>query len=126
AVRALARRDATRVGLLGSGNEARRNLEAICLVRKVRAVKVYSPNAEHRREFAEEMTERLGVEVQMVGSAREAIEDADVIMSATSASQPVFDGAWLRPGQMVITIANTDGVHRRTEADDTTMERCDL
>jgi alanine dehydrogenase len=47
-------------------------------------------------------------------------------MSATSSSQPVFDGAWLRPGQMVITIANTDGVHRRTEADATTMERCDL
>src|SRR5215211_7106379 len=65
AVRALAKPEAARIGLLGSGNEARRNLEAICQVRRVSVVKVYSPNAEHRREFAEEMTERLGVEIQV-------------------------------------------------------------
>jgi len=126
AARALAKVGAQRVGLLGSGNEARRNLEAICKVRPVRAVRVYSPNEVHRREFAEEMTELLGVEVQPVTSAREVVEGADIVMCATSASEPVFDGATLEPGQLVVTIANTDGVHRRTEADSTTMERCDL
>jgi alanine dehydrogenase len=126
AVRALAKPEAARIGLLGSGNEARRNLEAICQVRRVSVVKVYSPNAEHRREFAEEMTERLGVEIQVASGPREVVEGADVVMCATSASQPVFDGGWLEPGQLVVTIANTDGVHRRTEADATTMERCAL
>jgi alanine dehydrogenase len=129
ATRALAKQSATRVGLFGSGNEARRNLEAICLVRKVAGVKVFSPNAEHRLQFAEEMTEQLGVEVQVVGSAREVVDGADIVMCATSSSEPVFDGAWLEPGQLVTTIVNTDGAtrgHHRTEADPTTMERCDL
>jgi alanine dehydrogenase len=126
ATRALAKASAARVGLFGSGNEARRNLEAICQVRKVSSVKVYSPNIEHRRQFAEEMTEQLGVEIQLASSPREVVEGADIVMCATSASEPVFDGHWLAPGQLVVTIANTDGVHRRTEADSTTMERCDL
>lgn len=126
AVRALARKDASRVGLFGSGNEARRNLEAICLVRDVEQVKVYSPNQAHRERFAEEMSEQLGVPIRPVGTPEEVVEDADVVMCATSSSEPVFDGKWLRPGQVIVTIANTDMVHRRTEADDTTMLRSDL
>ncbi len=56
--------------MFGSGNEARRNLEAILQVRKVRAVKVYSPNLQHCREFAEEMTVKHGVEIQVASGAR--------------------------------------------------------
>jgi len=124
--KALAKKDAKVVGLFGSGNEARRNLEAICLVRKIERVKVYSPNREHREKFAEEMTEMLDVEVQPVANAEAVIKGSDIVMSATNSSEPVFDGNWLEPGQVVTTIANTDGVHRRTEADPATMIRSDL
>jgi ornithine cyclodeaminase/alanine dehydrogenase-like protein (mu-crystallin family) len=124
--RALAKRDARVVGLLGSGNEARRNLEAISLVRKIESVKVYSPNREHRERFAEEMTQVLNVEVQPVARPEAAIKGSDIVMCATNSSEPVFDGSWLEGGQLVTTIANTDGVHRRTEADAATMIRSDL
>lgn len=123
--RLLAKKDSRIVALFGSGNEARRNLEAICCVRKVQRVKVFSPTREHREQFAAEMSQSLGIEVQAVASAKEAIQGSDVVMSATNSSQPVFDGSWLEPGQLVTTIANSDGVHRRTEADATTMIRCD-
>ena len=121
--RALARKNAKVVGIFGSGNEARTNLEAICAVRDIEAVKVYSPNKEHRDRFAEEMTELLNVEVQPVTSAEAVVKGSDIVMCATNSSEPVFDGNWLEPGQLVTTIANTDGVHRRTEADATTMLR---
>ncbi|MBI2361612.1 MAG: ornithine cyclodeaminase family protein [Deltaproteobacteria bacterium] len=124
--RALAKKDARVVGIFGSGNEARRNLEAICLVRKVERVKVYSPNRGHRDSFAAEMTEALDVEVQPVASAEAVIKGSDIVMCATNSSEPVFNGNWLEPGQLVTTIANTDGVHRRTEADPATMIRSDL
>jgi ornithine cyclodeaminase len=114
------------VGIFGSGNEARRNLEAICLVRKIERVKVYSPSREHRESFAAEMTEALDVEIQAVTSAEAVIKGSDIVMCATNSSEPVFDGNWLEPGQFVTTIANTDGVHRRTEADPATMIRSDL
>jgi len=68
----------------------------------------------------------LNVEIQPVSSPEAVVKGADIVMSATNSSQAVFDGNWLEPGQMVTTIANTDGVHRRTEADSTTMIRSDF
>ena len=124
--RALSRKASKVVGLFGSGNEARRNLEAICCVRDIESVKVYSSTKEHRERFAEEMTELLNVEVQPVSTPEAVIKGSDIVMCATNSSQPVFDGRWLEPGQFVTTIANTDGVHRRTEADAATMIRSDL
>jgi alanine dehydrogenase len=126
AQRALAKKNARVVGLFGSGNEARTNLEAICAVRDIESVKVYSSTKEHRERFAEEMTELLNVEIQPVGSPEAVVRGSDIVMCATNSSQPVFDGNWLEPGQLVTTIANTDGVHRRTEADATTMTRSDF
>jgi ornithine cyclodeaminase/alanine dehydrogenase-like protein (mu-crystallin family) len=119
--RALAKQNAKVVGIFGSGNEARTNLAAICAVRKIESVKVYSVTKEHRDRFAEEMTEALNVEVQPVSSPEAVVRGSDIVMCATNSSVPVFDGNWLEPGQLVTTIANTDGVHRRTEADATTM-----
>jgi len=124
--RALAKKDSMVVGIFGSGNEARKNLEAICCVRSIERVKVYSPTKEHRDRFAEEMTELLNVEVQPVGSPEAVVKGSDIVMCATNSSEPVFDGNWLEPGQFVTTIANTDGVHRRSEADSATMIRSDL
>lgn len=124
--RALARKNAKVVGIFGSGNEARTNLEAICAVREIESVKVYSSTKEHRDRFAEEMTQLLNIEIQPVSSPAAVVKGSDIVMCATNASQPVFDGSWLEPGQLVTTIANTDGVHRRTEADATTMFRSDF
>ncbi len=124
--RALSKKDSKIVAIFGSGNEARRNLEAICYVRKIDQVRIYSPTAEHRETFAQEMSEMLKVEVRPVPHPQTAMKGADIVMCATNSSQPVFDGNWLEPGQFVTTIANSDGVHRRTEADSTTMIRSDL
>lgn len=125
AVRALSKQSSKTVGLFGSGNEAERNLEAICLVRNVEHVKVYSPSKEHRVEFAAIMGRRLNVEITPVNDPRDVVRDADIVMSATNSSEPVFDGNWLEPGQLVVTIANSDHVMRRTECDSTTMLRAD-
>jgi alanine dehydrogenase len=124
--RALAKKDARIMGIFGSGNEARTNLTAICAVRSIEKVRVYSITKEHRDRFAEEMTAALRIPVQAVDSPEAVVTGADIVMCATNSSQPVFDGNWLEPGQFVTTIANTDGVHRRTEADSTTMIRSDL
>src|SRR5207247_2384682 len=124
--RALARKDSKVVGIFGSGNEARTNLAAICCVRSIEKIKVYSPTKTHRDRFAYEMTESLKIDVQPVDNPGAVVRGSDIVMCATNSSQPVFDGNWLEPGQFVTTIANTDGVHRRTEADDGTMLRSDF
>ena len=126
AVKYLSNTKSQKVGLLGSGNEARRNLEAISLVRKISSVKVYSPNEEHRRTFAKEMSEQSKLEIIPVNDPREAVRGADILMCATNSIDPVFDGAWLERGQLVVTIANSDVAHRRSEADSNTFVASDL
>ena len=124
--RALAKRNSKIVGIFGSGHQARANLQAITAVRDIESVKVYSSTKKNRDSFAEEMTQLLKVDVQPVSSPEAVVKGSDIVMCATNSSQPVFDGKWLEPGQLVTTLVNTDGVHQRTEADVTTMLRSDF
>ena len=124
--RALAKKNAKVAGIFGSGHQARANLQAITAVRDIESVKVYSSTKANRDRFAEEMTQMLNLEVRPVSSPEEIVKGSDIVMCATNSSQPVFEGKWLEPGQLVTTLVNTDGVHRRTEADATTMLRSDF
>ena len=129
ATKYMAREDARRVAIFGSGKQARANLAGVCAVRKIDTVKVYSPNAEHRLAFAEEMTEALDVEILPVANPAEAIADADIVVAATNSVNPVFEGMALQPGTHVVSIVGADkfasemhGVPRR-EIDETTLKR---
>src|SRR6266849_6289988 len=82
--RALAKKESKVVGIFGSGNEARTNLAAICSVRSVDQVKVYSTTKEHRDRFAEEMTQSLNIEVQPVNNPEAVVKGSDIVMCATN------------------------------------------
>jgi ornithine cyclodeaminase len=96
----LANRDANAVAIIGSGTQARTQLEAVCCVRHIRRVWVFSSNAEHARAFASEMAGRKGipVDIQVARSANEAVSAADIICTATTSHCPVFDGREVKPG----------------------------
>jgi len=118
----IARPDAARLGLFGTGKQARCALEAIAAVRPIRHVKVYSPSAEHRASFVGDMAGN-GIEVIAVDDARAVVDGADIICCATTAMKPVFDGDWLDNGQLVVSIANSDVTNKRSEVDRRTYER---
>jgi alanine dehydrogenase len=99
-----ARPDASRVGILGSGAQARAHLEATSLVRRLTSVRVWSPNAEHRGAFAREMGERLGLAVEVAPSPEEAAAGADILMTATNSRQGFVPASWLTPGMHVSTL----------------------
>jgi alanine dehydrogenase len=119
----LARADAHRAGVIGSAIHAEAQLTALAAVRSLKEAKVYSPTPAHRLAFAEKMSRELGIGVRAAASAREAVEDADVVITATSANQPVIDGDWLATGTHVTSIANGDKTRLRREIDDTTLRR---
>jgi ornithine cyclodeaminase/alanine dehydrogenase-like protein (mu-crystallin family) len=100
----LARRDATRVGLIGSGWQAGGQLLGLCGVRSIAHIRVYSPNPEHREAFAHEMTPALGVPVEAVDTARRAVQDTDIVALATNAGQKVAEAEWAEPGQHVNSV----------------------
>lgn len=121
AVDAVARADASRLGLFGTGKQARAALEAICAVRPITQARVYSPSAEHREMFVRDMA-RPGLDLA-AADPRDVVRGADVVCCATTAMNPVFDGDWLEDGQFVVSIANSDVTNKRSEVDRRTYER---
>src|SRR6185295_13195607 len=101
ATRALARKDAGDLAILGSGTQARSHLEAMQAVRTLRRVRIWSRNLENARRLAEEEGERLGLAVEAVSSARAAVEGAALICTVTAATEPVLLGEWIAPGAHV-------------------------
>src|SRR5262249_47691945 len=98
ATRYMARADAAEVGIFGSGRQARTQVEALCKVRKVKRVSVYSPNEAHRKAFASEMSARCEVEVVPVPRPEQAAQDKDIIITATTSREPVLHGHWVPQG----------------------------
>ncbi|HVR71480.1 MAG TPA: ornithine cyclodeaminase family protein [Vicinamibacteria bacterium] len=108
----LARRDVDTVGMIGSGSQARYQLEALLGVRRPRRVLVHGRSAERAAAYAHAMSERLELAVEVARSAREAVEASDVVVTTTPARQPLVRAAWLRPGAHV-TAVGSDGPDKR-------------
>jgi len=104
AVDALARDDATEVAVIGSGAQARGQLATTATVREFEAVRVFSPTAENREAFADEFADRIEPDVTAVASASEAVAGADVVITATNASEPVVDDGDVEPGTHVTSM----------------------
>lgn len=105
AVRHLAPPEASDVGFIGSGEQAPGQLAAVCAVRLVSRVRVYSPTQAHRERFAHEMASLLDLEVVACSTAREAVEGADIVLTVTSTRTPVIERSWLAPGTTIISVA---------------------
>lgn len=104
----LSREDSHVVGMLGSGGMARSFLEAFTCVRDIQLCKVFSPNPLNRERYADQMQRKLGIEVQICGSAREVFRDADIVASATDSMTPVYDADWLEAGQHVTNVGRRE------------------
>jgi len=122
----LARPGARRVAVFGSAVHARTQLKAACAaVRTLTQATVFSPTEAHCRRCAEEMSRELNIEVRPAKKAQEALEGADIVITATNSRIPVFDGNWLEEGTHITSVANGDKTRTRQEIDDTTMRKAD-
>ncbi|MGH7824361.1 MAG: ornithine cyclodeaminase family protein [Candidatus Binatia bacterium] len=101
----LALNDAATLGLIGSGRLARWAAEAVCAVRPICYLRVWSPNAAHRQEAVRYLGSRLGdgVKIQEVSGPEECVRDCQIVVTATKATTPVLKGEWLPAGCTVIT-----------------------
>lgn len=124
ATRYLAREDAKTAAVFGAGVQACTQLMAVCEAREIRLARVYDPLPEMQNRYCQEMSERLGIELIPAPSPRAAVEGSDVIIAASSARTPVFEGEWLSPG----THVNGIGSHTPTtrELDTATIVRSKL
>ena len=117
AVNHMAKPDATTLGIIGTGFEARGQVEAISKVRDLSLVKAYSRGQDNRRTFAQEMSASIGVEVQAVSSAEAAVADTDIVVTATKADDPVLNADWLAPGAHICAVGATNLIRRELDVD---------
>ena len=121
ATKYLAREGAKTVGVYGAGWQATSQLEAVCAVRQIEEVKVYSRKPENRERFCQQMATELGLTNIHPVETPEAAADADIIITITSSREPVVLGEWLKPGTH-INAAGGNSILRR-EFDDDTIKR---
>jgi alanine dehydrogenase len=112
ATKYLARRDARVAAIIGTGGQAKTQLEAIATVRRLQSAQVYGRNVRRREDFCKEMTERIGIPVRPAASAAEAARGADIVCTATTAADPVVYGADLATG-MHINAIGANHAHKR-------------
>ena len=124
ATKYMAREDAATVGVIGTGWQARSQLAAVCGVRNVTSVKAFGRDRPRREAYCREMSDELGLSVQPVESPPACVDEADVVITVTSASQPVLEGAWLAPGTHVNAAGSNALV--RSEIDEETVRRASV
>jgi alanine dehydrogenase len=124
ATRYMAREDARHVGIIGTGKQAKTQLEAVACVRKLESIRAYGRDETRRQNFAAEMTARLKIPVTAVSSGEEAVQGADIVITMTSSAKPVLEGKWLAPG----THINATGSNwaQKAELDTEAVKRCDF
>jgi ornithine cyclodeaminase/alanine dehydrogenase-like protein (mu-crystallin family) len=121
AAKFLAKPDSGTAGVIGTGNQALTQLEALKATAGVKRVKAYSRTPERREAFARTAAEALGIEVTAVDSAEAAVRDTDVVVCIAATMEPVVQGEWLSGGTTLIAAGPT--TWRAREVDDAALTR---
>lgn len=114
---ALARKDARRLALLGYGEQAATHARAIGKVRALEAITVWGRSFDRAGAFAERTQEELGVPFSMAKSVSDAVADADIVCTVTSASEPILKGKWVRPGTHLNLVGSSYAVPVEVDSD---------
>ncbi len=117
--KAMARQNSEILGLIGSGGQARSHFRFLTTVHPIKRVKIYSPNPDHCKMFAAEMKKETGISTEAVESAKAAVQNCDIVCTATNSSRPVVEAGWLRSGMHYNAI-------REFEMDEAALEKSDV
>lgn len=115
----LAREDQQNLAIIGAGVQARTHLAAMSHVRPIKRCRIVSRNSEHAEQLVNEWKERLSFPLAAVRTIEEALEGADLIVTATNAKEPVVKREWIRPGVHLNVVGSSTPKAR--EVDTATM-----
>jgi alanine dehydrogenase len=108
ATKALANPESRVLGVLGAGVQARAHIRALTQIREISEIRVYDIFEASARQLQQSLQKDIGVKIDVVPSAREAVQDADLLVTVTTAKEPIVKADWLKPGMHI----NAVGSHR--------------
>ncbi len=112
ATRHMSRADSSSVGIIGTGFQARSQLEGVCAVRTIKTIRAFGRDQERLGKFCKEMSATLGIQVEPAAIAEEAVRGMDIVITATNSKDPVLNGEWLVPGTHLNAIGS-NSLNRR-------------
>ncbi len=115
AAKHLSRPEAATVGLIGAGWQAQGQLEALCKVRKIEQVRLFSRDPEKRRAASADFARRCGVEAVPADSAEAAVRDSDIVVTVTTSGTPVVRGEWLAAGTHINAAGSNAPIRRELD-----------
>jgi alanine dehydrogenase len=121
ATKVLSNPTASVLGVLGAGVQARAHIRALCRVRKLQTIKIYSPSGSSATKVKQELESEIGITIAVSNSVEESVRGCDLIVTATTAKEPIVSARWLQPGVHI----NAIGSHRpdARELDGATLAR---
>ena len=117
ATKLLAREECRHLAIIGSGVQAGVHLQAMLQCRSIDRVTVFSKTLDRAERFAESASKRHAIPVQAMRSCKEAVEDADIICTTTSAREPVLKGGWLAPGTHINAVGSSVNFARELDGE---------
>lgn len=124
ATKFLAQEKSSTLAIIGSGEQAKRHLEAISLVRKIEQVHLWSRNEKNAKNFASELSGKYKVPIQIKENVQDAVKNADIICTVTASKEPVVMGEWIGPGTHINAVGSSTPFSR--ELDTTAILRSKL
>ncbi|MDI9612169.1 MAG: ornithine cyclodeaminase family protein [Acidobacteriota bacterium] len=124
ATRFMAREDASRLGVFGAGAQARAQIEAIRAVRPIEKVTVYARTADKLKAFCREMAEATGIKIVPAAGPEAAVRDQDIVATATTSSEPVFQGEWLAAGVHINAVGSNCLSRREIDVETVRRSAC--
>lgn len=112
AAKYLAKKNIQNVGVIGTGIQARYQIEALSKVREFDVIQVYGRNEEAAKKYAVEMEAKLGKKVIIAKSAEQVVKESEVVVTTTPATTPIIKAEWLHPG-LHITAMGSDAEHKQ-------------
>ena len=124
ATQLLAREDANDLAIIGAGVQARAHIEAMAAVRNIKRARVASSRFENAKKFANELRDRCAFTIEPVENVESAVREAELIVTATTASEPILKREWISPGAHLNVVGSSIPTAR--EIDSATMAAATL
>jgi len=107
ATKLLSRKDSSALAIVGSGEQAKRHIEAILLVREIKQINIWSRKEENAKRLAQQVSQQYHIPVNVFNDTKEAIAKADIICTVTSSKEPIVRGEWIKAGTHINAVGSS-------------------
>jgi len=121
---ALSRTDSTAVAIIGAGNQARYQLDALLKVRPIEDIRIASRTRARADAFAREIVETHGLHARVTDSISDAVRGADIVLTTTPATEPLIEAEWLAQGGHITAVGSDEPT--KQELDPAILARADV